>query len=328
MTKNKVLIITHSKDNQSIDTVSELLKQAGVVPVRFNTDLFPTKVQIATHQNNNGNESTLITENGDVVKGDEILAVWYRRFYPAKGLPADMDIQLKQPSAEESKRTILGYLDSLECYKLDDYWDIRHASNKEYQLMLARKVGLNLPNTLTSNSPEAVRDFFADNNGKIITKMQTAFSVWNDDVEQVVFTNKVEEEHLEKLEELNLCPMVFQEHVIKDVELRATVVGNQVYCASIDPDIMKGMETDWRKRGVYTLDKWQPFELPQEEADKLIRLATELKLNYGAADLILTPDGQYKFLEINPCGEFYWMDIYQKLGICEAIAQNLVAGGR
>lgn len=73
MTKNKVLIITHSKDNQSIDTVSELLKQAGVVPVRFNTDLFPTKVQIATHQNNNGNESTLITENGDVVKGDEIL---------------------------------------------------------------------------------------------------------------------------------------------------------------------------------------------------------------------------------------------------------------
>ncbi|MDP2574536.1 hypothetical protein Q8W40_20250 [Vibrio penaeicida] len=328
MTKNKVLIITHSKDNQSIDTVSELLKQAGVVPVRFNTDLFPTKVQIATHQNNKGNESTLITENGDVVKGDEILAVWYRRFYPAKGLPADMDMQLKQPSAEESKRTILGYLDSLECYKLDDYWDIRHASNKEYQLMLARKVGLNLPNTLTSNSPEAVRDFFADNNGKIITKMQTAFSVWNDDVEQVVFTNKVEEEHLEKLEELNLCPMVFQEHVIKDVELRATVVGNQVYCASIDPDIMKGMETDWRKRGVYTLDKWQPFELPQEEADKLIRLATELKLNYGAADLILTPDGQYKFLEINPCGEFYWMDIYQKLGICEAIAQNLVSGGR
>ncbi len=328
MTKNKVLIITHSKDNPSIDTVSEHIRTLGAVPIRFNTDLFPTEVQIASHQLNSGNHSVLITETGEVVKSSEIMAVWYRRFYPAKGLPIDMDIQLKQPSIEESKRTILGFLDSLQCFKLDDYWDVKHASNKEYQLMLARKVGLDLPNTLTSNSPDAVRQFFTDNKSKIITKMQTAFSIWNEDIEQVVFTNKIKEEHLDKLEELNLCPMVFQEHIEKEVELRATVVGNQVFCASIDPEIMKGMETDWRKRGMYTLDKWQPYDLPKEEADKVVELAKALNLNYGAADIILTPDGSYKFLEINPCGEFYWMDVYQKLGICEAIARNLVSGGR
>ncbi|CZF84004.1 MvdC/MvdD family ATP grasp protein [Grimontia marina] len=328
MTKNKVLIITHSKDNPSIDTVSEHLRTLGAIPIRFNTDLFPTEVQIASHQLNGGNISVLTTETGEVVQSSEIMAVWYRRFYPAKGLPADMDIQLKQPSIEESKRTILGFLDSLQCFKLDDYWDVKHASNKEYQLMLARKVGLDLPNTLTSNSPDAVRQFFTDNKGRIITKMQTAFSIWHEDIEQVVFTNKVTEEHLDKLEELNLCPMVFQEHIEKEVELRATVVGNQVFCASIDPEIMKGMETDWRKRGMYTLDKWQPYELPKEEAEKLVKLAKKLNLNYGAADIILTPDGAYKFLEINPCGEFYWMDVYQELGICEAIANNLVSAGR
>lgn len=328
MTKNKVILITHSKDNGSIEAVSEYLNARGVEAVRLNTDLFPTEVQIETHQTNIGNTSTLVTETGHTASAEEIQSVWYRRFYPGKGLPKEMDPQFKNPSIEESKRTLLGYLDSLSCFKLDDYWQVRHASNKEYQLMLARQVGLDLPATLTTNSPNAVRDFFNRYDGNIITKMQTAFSIWQDDVEQVVFTNKVEESHLDKLDQLNLCPMVFQQHIEKEVELRATVVGNHVFCASINPEIMKGMETDWRKKGTYTLQQWQPFTLPDDITRKLIQLATKLNLNYGAADLILTPQGEFKFLEINPCGEFYWMDIYQKLGISQAIAQNLLSHGR
>ena len=81
----------------------------GAVPIRFNTDLFPTEVQIASHQLNSGNHSVLITETGEVVKSSEIMAVWYRRFYPAKGLPIDMDIQLKQPSIEKVSVPFLAF---------------------------------------------------------------------------------------------------------------------------------------------------------------------------------------------------------------------------
>ncbi|CZF79015.1 hypothetical protein GCE9029_01201 [Grimontia celer] len=328
MKKNKVVIVTHSNDNPSIDVVSEYLKERGVQAVRLNSDLFPTQVTIENHQTNEGSNNRLITEEGIEVESGDVFALWYRRFQPAKGLPKDMEASFKGPSAEESKRTLLGYMDSLDCFKLDDYWSIRHASNKEFQLMLARKVGLDLPNTLTTNSPKAVREFYHANQGNIITKMQTSFSVWEDGQEQVVFTNKIEEPHLEQLESLNLCPMVFQAHIEKEVELRATIVGNNVFCAAINPNEISGMELDWRKRGQHTLDKWMPYELPQDISDKLVQLTVALGLNYGAADIIVTPKGEYKFLEINPCGEFYWMDAFQQLGICEAIAENLLAGGR
>ncbi len=323
--KNKIIVITHSNENPCIDEVASHLVEQGFELVRFNTDDFPYKNRVEIFNTNGVHKSYLITEEGQRVSSDEIHAVWYRRFYPGKGLPKDMDAQQRPVSIEESKRTLLGFLDSLPCYKINDYWEVRRASNKELQLIVARELGFDLPETLTTNSPEAVRQFFYDNDETIITKMQTAFSLWQDNKEQVVFTNRVHEEHLADLESLNLCPMVFQESIEKEVELRATVVGGKVFCAAIDPSIMSGMEDDWRKRGQYTMQAWKPFELPNEIAAKLVQLTKRLKLVYGAADLILTPQGEYKFLEINPCGEFYWMDMHQKLGISKAIADELVS---
>ena len=46
-------------------------------------------------------------------------------------------------------------------------------------------------------------------------------------------------------------------------------------------------------------------------------------LNYGAIDIILTPDGQHVFLELNPCGEFFWLEVAPGLPISEAIADVL-----
>jgi hypothetical protein len=46
-------------------------------------------------------------------------------------------------------------------------------------------------------------------------------------------------------------------------------------------------------------------------------------LQYGAFDLILTPDGQYVFLELNPSGEFFWLDSVVGLPISKAIADVL-----
>lgn len=324
MPKNKIVVITHKNENQCIDDVADYLAQQGFELVRFNSDEFPYHNGIETYNTRSIRQSVLITPQGQRVTSDEVHALWYRRFYPGKGLPREMDHQQRVVSVEESKRTMLGYFDSLSCFKLNDYWNIRRASNKEFQLIVARELGLDLPDTLTTNSPQAVRDFYKVNQGHIITKMQTSFSLWEDNKEQVVFTNLVEEHHLNDLDSLKFCPMVFQQAIDKQVELRATVVGEQVFCAAIDPSTMQGMDLDWRKRGQQTLEAWQPYPLPQKVQDQLIALAKRLGLDYGAADLIVTPDGAYKFLEINPCGEFYWMDKHQNLGISQAIAKRLI----
>ncbi|MEW6995963.1 MvdC/MvdD family ATP grasp protein [Colwelliaceae bacterium MEBiC 14330] len=317
-----VLIITHSNDNNAIEEVSNVLAAQGITAVRFNTDLFPTKITIESYQNLK-NEQILTLEDGKQYKLSDIGAIWYRRFHTGRDLPRDIEAQARKACFEESKRTLLGYFDALDVFKIDDYWTIRRASSKELQLIKARKHGIDIPDTLTTNNAEAVKKFYHKHQGAIISKMQTAFAIYNEGKESVVYTNPIKASDLEKLEQLNLCPMQFQEALTKELELRATVVGDKVFCIAIDSNKYQQENYDWRKKGSTTLEEWFSYPLPTKEQAKLIALTKDLGLNYGAADYILTPKGELKFLEINPCGEFYWAVKYQKQNICEALAHHL-----
>jgi glutathione synthase/RimK-type ligase-like ATP-grasp enzyme len=231
---------------------------------------------------------------------------------------------LRSVCIDESMNTLLGYLTNIECFKLDDYWTVRKASNKEYQLKIAHCLGLNIPNTLITNHPPAVKAFYESNKKNIITKMQSQFSIWKNKKEHVLFTNIITPDHLSNMDGLDQCPMIFQPYIKKKFDIRATIVGEKVFCAAIDSNVHPNMNIDWRKRGLETLEDWFAYRLPGNIEDQLIRLAKRLGLKYGAADLIITPQEEYVFLEINPSGEFYWMDEYTNLNISEAISNQLM----
>jgi len=55
-----------------------------------------------------------------------------------------------------------------------------------------------------------------------------------------------------------------------------------------------------------------------------IRLVERLGLCYGAIDMILTPDGRYVFLEINPSGQYAWIEMQTGLPISAAICDLLL----
>ena len=67
-----------------------------------------------------------------------------------------------------------------------------------------------------------------------------------------------------------------------------------------------------------------PYDLPENIKTKLLSLMDRLGLNYGAADVIVTPDERYVFLEVNPAGEFFWLDKLFEGQISEAIADVLL----
>lgn len=48
-----------------------------------------------------------------------------------------------------------------------------------------------------------------------------------------------------------------------------------------------------------------------------------MHLNFGCFDLIVTPDGEYVFLECNPNGQWLWVELATGLPIAEAIADFL-----
>ena len=54
----------------------------------------------------------------------------------------------------------------------------------------------------------------------------------------------------------------------------------------------------------------------------------KLCLNYGAIDIILTPDNRHVFLEVNPVGDIFWLEATPGLPISSAIADILINFGQ
>jgi glutathione synthase/RimK-type ligase-like ATP-grasp enzyme len=325
----KVLIVTHSEDNESVARVAEAVAELGGEPVRLDTDLFPTESLLACRLGDGGQKLVLRPSGGEEVDLGDVGAVYYRRFYPARKIPGTLDEQLRRASVEESRRTLLGLIASLDAFQLDRYDRVRRANHKQLQLHVARGLGLTIPDTLITNDAEAVRRFAADHPEGIVAKMLSSFAIYDEaGNEQVVFTTPLGPEDLEEMDGLDLSPMTFQQRLPKALELRVTVVGRRLFVAAVDSQSSERATEDWRRDGVGLLESWHEAELPPEVGERLLALCDRLGLNYGAVDLILTPGGRYVFLEINPVGEYFWLERFPGLPISRALAEVLVDPGR
>lgn len=323
-----ILIVTHSDDNESVSTVARAIERRGGTPVRFDTDRYPTEVRLSAYYGAGDEERLTLKSDEGEFDLREVTAIWHRRLNFGARLPATLDRQLRHASLAETRAAAQGLLASLKAFRVDAVRHIRHAENKQLQLRVAREVGLDVPRTLTTNDPAAVAAFAAECEGGMVTKMLSSFAVHQGGQELVVFTNRVKPEDLADLSGLSLCPATFQEAIPKALELRATIVGERVMTASIDSQSSERAANDWRRDGLRMMQDWRPYELPREVEEKLLRLMDYFALNYGAADLIVSPDGRHVFLEVNPVGEFFWLERYPGLPVSEAIADVLLGRSR
>lgn len=318
-----VLIITHSEDNESIPLVLKAIAKQGGKGFRFDTDRFPTQIQLDVYYSN-GTQRMFLTSETQKLDLHEVSAVWYRRIAIGGRIPTTMEPQLRDAAVKESNRTIQGMIASLKAFHLDLLPCIRHAENKQLQLQVAKELGIEIPRSLITNNPQAVREFAQQCESGIVTKMLSSFAIYEEGKEKVVFTNPVSSEDLNNLDGLRFCPMTFQENIPKALELRTIIVGKQVFTASIDSQSLQKARHDWRRQGLALINAWQPYNLPEKLEEKLLELMAYFGLNYGALDLILTPDERHIFLEVNPVGEFFWLERCPGLPISSAIADLLI----
>jgi glutathione synthase/RimK-type ligase-like ATP-grasp enzyme len=317
-----ILIITRSDDNPCIEMVAKAIVARGQEAIRLDTDLYPEHLRISTRLDGGRWKRELSTQR-ERVDLSEVTALWYRRFFAGGCLPASLG-DTREACVNESRRTLYGTIAAMGAFELDPLIAVRKTDHKELQIKKAAELGLLVPDTLFSNDPEEVRDFFQAHQGKIITKMQSSFAVYRDGEEQVVFTNKVDAKDLEALQGLKYAPMIFQSMVDKVLELRVTVVGRQVFAASIDSQRSEKTSVDWRRDGVGLIGDWKPYQLPAQVESSLLALTAEFGLNYAAADFIVTPGGEHVFLEINAGGEWFWLQRAPGLPIAEALADTLL----
>jgi len=304
------------------DAVVRALRDMGTSVVRVNTEDLPFWGVI--------DYSIGVTKPTSIFSGiadtdNWFGAVWYRRLrVPA--MPAEMDAGIYDFCLRENRSALIGGLIGHETRWMSHPGAIWKAEFKPYQLQVASQIGLDIPKTLISNRPESIRDFY-QRYGPIIAKPVRSGHLVKNGVECAVFTTKLEADVMNDLSGATLSPTIYQEFLPKVYDIRVTIVGRRIFAVSIDSQSDPSATIDWRKTENPSLPHF-PIELPEPLQRSLLELMSRLSLSYGAIDLVLTPDGRYVFLEINPNGQWLWMDEMLSLGISHSIAGWLSEGAQ
>lgn len=204
---------------------------------------------------------------------------------------------------------------------INDPVAIEIAENKLFQFRVASNFFL-LPDTLFTSDPEAVRAFYRSHARAIVTKLIVASPIQD----HVIYTNALTEEDMQQIESVKAAPAIFQALVEKEYELRITVVGSKIFPAKILSQRDAETSIDWRKRPTGTDFKVEiePTEIPDEIKENILCLMRCLNLRYGCIDMAVTPTGKYVFFEINPAGQWYFVQLKTGMKIAEAIADLLL----
>ena len=194
-------------------------------------------------------------------------------------------------------------------------WADRHASRKSLQLQVARSCGLELPRTLITNDAEQAKAFFHAMEGRAIVK---AFHSPSD---EVIETRRVQLEDFEHKEGLQATPAIFQEFVAGDSDLRVVGVGEHLFAARIRP---RRPLVDFRMDVHPEVER---FELDAQTAAGLRRMMREFGITYCSADFRLRDDGRPIFLELNPGGQYLFVEMGTGHPITDTLARALVGEG-
>jgi glutathione synthase/RimK-type ligase-like ATP-grasp enzyme len=264
-------------------------------------------------------------DNGNVDL-DEVTAVWYR--YPSDPTTeaAVTDPLHRRAAASVSRTVLLGLADTLDAFWLPGRPRVvARAQNKIGQLSVAPQLGFTVPRALITNDPDDVLTFWEQCEGRMIVKLVSRIDPsnappgWNG-MPTYVFRRR----DLANFRGIRYAPMILQEYVPKRLELRVTVVGDRIFACQIDSQASRATRHDWRH---YDTDRaaLAAHDLPDDVGALCVRIVEAYGLVYGAVDLVLTPAGDYVFLELNPMGEWVFVQVETGMPIAEAIVDSLTA---
>lgn len=182
-----------------------------------------------------------------------------------------------------------------------------------------------MPDSLATNDPVQVLEFFNEHDGRIISKRYRTSIIPCADGTHVGYpTSPVSLRDIGYAESVAFAPMLFQVYIPKRVEVRVTIVGDRVFAAEIDSQLTHRTRYDWRNYD-WSRTPYRRHELPSSVRASLLALVNRVGLNYATADLIVTLQGEYVFLEINPGGQYLWIETAVGFPITEAICDFLEA---
>lgn len=321
-----ILILTAREDVHA-NAVERELSARGADFLRFDPGDVPASATMSVAFDDRGLTNLQVRTPSGVVDLSRLGAIWFRR--PSR--PA--------APAHLQGTTAATFVEDETAYALTGLWElvpaqcvpaprpvVQRLQNKAPQLQRAAELGFELPPTLVTNDPDEFVDFLLRHGNRVVTKqIGMAELVSTPDGDGVArYTEPLRHRDVVHANAMRHCPIIVQAYVPKHIELRVTIVGEQLFAAAIWSQESNHTRHDWRRYDD-ARTRIEPYELPPEIAARCLALVRTMGLSYGAIDLVLTPDGRYVFIEINPSGQYLWVEDATGLPISAAVAELLIS---
>ena len=315
-----MIIIVTNKFDVTSDFVIAALRSRGAVPVRFNTEDFLREWHFSWTTS-----GAKLSSSRHSFRLDAVTAVYYRR--PKTPTPGNGTARTAASfCVQEGRAALRNVLALLDCYWISPIPALERAENKLLQLRMAAALGFSVPDTICTNESSTAINFIDNTGGEKVVKPLS--NGWlSDEPPTMAYTSAVDSTMRDHIEDaVTSTPHLLQRRIPKISDVRVTVVGDKVFACRIHSQCHAATALDFRAASAAKIAlRHELFNLPSEVDDLCVGMLRTLGLEFGAIDLIEKADG-YCFLEINPNGQWAWIQQLTGAPIADAIADLLLSG--
>lgn len=307
-----ILLVTNCRDITTDYVVAELKKRRASY-FRLNTEFLPRALCTMDAYPKN---SWSISFGENRILGENISSAYFRR----PGMPEAVHDTNEKDYAEAEWISFLKSLYArLNGSWLNDPANIFLAEDKPRQILIAYEVGLKIPFTKITNDVHVVKK--STEMGSTIGKPLRQALLAGEE-EKVIFTTRLDEVRDEDAEAIARAPLIVQAEIVKKYDVRVTVVGERVFSTAILSQVHEETQVDWRKNSRSSLEHIR-IELPDKINKKCLELMRRLNLRYAAIDFICDQQDKLWFLEVNPNGQWAWIENLTGYPIASTIVDEL-----
>ncbi|MCX5239059.1 hypothetical protein OG824_28060 [Streptomyces prunicolor] len=305
-------------NNTTADRIVLELARLDVSVVRFDLADFPHHLILDAALRGNGWTGTL-SSRGRMVALEEIGAVlWWHPGKPQISADGLSDVE-SEWVRKEATAGLVGVLAALNCFHFSHPPATLAAQLKADALARAALCGIRVPDTWIGNSQIPAKEFVSGSRSGAVCKSLVSPAIVDGLYSSSFYTSRVDAAQID--ESITESAHHLQYAVEKAYEVRLIVVGREMFAAGIHAH-SAAARSDFRSD--YQALTYSYVEIPDVIRDGVTKILNHYRLFYAAIDFIADCDDQWWLLDLNPAGNYDWLQKeLPELAISAAIARLL-----
>jgi glutathione synthase/RimK-type ligase-like ATP-grasp enzyme len=290
-----IAIVTVENDLHAYAIAHELRYKHHIRTYIIEVERLNTSYQFVWNLNDAVKTGSCIMPSSEILDLSSIGLIWWRRLRTSQQLDNQYDPVQIDLINNDWKGSVRGILETLhKGVWVSTPWATERASNKLWQLQVAQRRGFRVPETLVSNNPQSVKEFVDkyEKRGVIVKPVIGT-------KQALLFTQKVNSSQLND-ESIRICPAIYQEYILGTRHLRVNCFGHQIFAFEIITD-----ELDWRPNLHVTV---KACSLDSSLQHLILAVLNDMQLEMGIVDLKIDESGSAVWFEVNPQGQFLFLE--------------------